>query len=105
MNTINDLRNVLFDTLEALKNKEQPMDIDRALAMKEVAQVIVNSAKIEIDHMRISGGQGSGFIPEKSVDRSKALLPGEGRTELTQNGKKTITAVPGGTVTRHAMGG
>ena len=104
MNTINDLRNVLFDTLEALKNKEQPMDIDRALAMKEVAQVIVNSAKIEIDHMRISGGSGSGFIPEKSVDRSKALQLGESVTLNTQNGKKTITAVPGGTVTRHAMG-
>lgn len=104
MNTIEDLRNVLFDTLNALKNKEEPMDIDRAMAMKEVAQVIVNSAKIEIDHMRISGGSGSGFIPEKSVDRSKALQLGESRTEPTQGGKKTITAVPGGTVTRHAMG-
>ncbi len=103
-NTIEDLRNVLFDTLHALKSKTEPMDIDRALAMKEVAQVIVNSAKIEVDHMRISGGTGSGFIPEKSVDRSRAMLPGESRTELTQGGKKTITTVPGGTVTRHAMG-
>lgn len=42
---------------------------------------------------------------DKTFDRSKALQLGESRTEPTQGGKKTITAVPGGTVTRHAMGG
>lgn len=104
--TIDDLRAMMFDTLQALKDKEAPMDIDRAIAMKEVAQVIVNSAKVEVEHMRISGGQGSGFIPTQSIDRTKPLLPGESVTVPTQNGSKTITQMPSGaTVIRHKMGG
>ena len=104
--TIDDLRDMMFDTLRALKNKENPMDIDRALAMKEVAQVVVNSAKVEVEHMRISGGAGSGFIPVQSVDRKLPLLPGATMTVATQGGSKTVTQLPNGaTVTRHRMGG
>lgn len=104
--TIDDLRDMMFQTLHALKDKEQPMEIDRALAMKEVAQVIVNSAKVEVEHMRISGGAGSGFIPVQSVDRKQPLLPGDSMTVATQGGSKTITQLTNGaTVTRHKMGG
>ena len=104
--TIDDLRDMMFETLQALKDKEKPMDIDRALAMKEVAQVIVNSAKVEVDHMRISGGAGSGFIPQQSADRKQPLLPGDTLTVATNGGSKTITQLPGGaTVTRHKMRG
>ena len=104
--TIDDLRDMMFQTLQALKDNEQPMEIERALAMKEVAQVIVNSAKVEVEHMRISGGAGSGFIPVQSVDRKQPLLPGDSMTVATQGGSKTITQLPNGaTVTRHKMGG
>lgn len=104
--TIDDLRNTLFETLQALKDKDQPMEIDRALAIKDVAQVIVNSAKVEVEHLRIAGGAGSGFIPVQSVERNVPALPGESRTVNTQGGSKTITQLPNGaTVTRHRMGG
>ena len=104
--TVDDLRDTLFDTLQALKNKEAPMEIDRALAIKEVAQVIVNSAKVEVEHMRIAGGVGSGFIPVQSVDRSVPQLPGDTLTVVTHGGSKTITQLPNGaTITRHKMGG
>lgn len=104
--TIDDLRDMMFQTLQALKDKEQPMEIERALAMNEVAQVIVNSAKVEVEHMRISGGAGSGFIPVQSVDRKQPLLPGDSMTVATQGGSKTITQLPNGaTLTRHKMGG
>ena len=104
--TIDDLRDMMFETLQALKDKEKPMEIERALAMKEVAQVIVNSAKVEVEHMRISGGAGSGFIPVQSVDRKQPLLPGDSMTVATQGGSKTITQLPNGaTLTRHKMGG
>lgn len=103
--TIDDLRDMMFETLQALKDKEKPMEIERALAMKEVAQVIVNSAKVEVEHMRISGGAGSGFIPVQA-DRKQPLLPGDSTTMATQGGSKTITKLPNGaTVTRHKMGG
>ncbi|MBJ9964461.1 hypothetical protein [Burkholderia seminalis] len=66
MNTIAELRAHLFDTLQKLNDKENPMEIERAKAVSEVAQVIINSAKVEVEFMKASGGKGTGFIPEKS---------------------------------------
>lgn len=63
-NKINDLRDHLFATLESLLDEEKPMDIDRARAVAEVAQVIVNSAKVEVDFIKNTGNNGSGFIPD-----------------------------------------
>lgn len=63
-NKIEDLRNHLFATLEGLLDKEEPIEIDRAKAVADVAQVIVNSAKIEVDFIKATGGnKGTGFIP------------------------------------------
>lgn len=105
-NTIDSLRDIMFDCLQQLKAKDNPMEIDRAIAMTKVADVIVDSAKVEVDHMRIAGGTGSGFIPVQSVDRNRPLLPGETYSEKTGNGSKTVTTLaPGATVTRHRMGG
>lgn len=65
-NKIEDLRNHLFETLEQLKDKDDPMELDRAKAIADVAQVIVNSAKIEVDFLKVTGRTGStGFIPEQ----------------------------------------
>jgi len=64
-NKIEDLRNHLFATLEALQDDEKPMEIDRAKAIADVAQVIVNSAKIEVEYIRATGGNPvTHFIPE-----------------------------------------
>jgi hypothetical protein len=54
-NKISDLRNHLFETLEALKDDEKPMELARAKAISEVAQTIINSAKVEIEFMEVSG--------------------------------------------------
>lgn len=64
-NKIEDLRNHLFETLEALKDDDKPMDLDRAKRISEVAQTIINSAKVEVEFIKVSGGAsgGSGFIP------------------------------------------
>lgn len=66
-NKIEDLRNHLFATLEDLRDKENPMDLDRAKAVAAVAQVIVNSAKVENENLKIVGGNGSGFIPQEKL--------------------------------------
>lgn len=63
-NKISDVRNHLFETLEGLLDKEDPMEIDRAKTIAEVAQVIVNSAKVEVDFLHKVGGIGTGFIPQ-----------------------------------------
>jgi hypothetical protein len=42
------------------------MEIDRAKAVADVAQVIVNSAKVEVDFLRATDrSQGSGFLVEE----------------------------------------
>ncbi len=64
MNDINQLRDLMFETLKALKDKDAPMDVERAKAVSNAAQVIINSVKVEIDYLKVSGGQGTHFIPE-----------------------------------------
>lgn len=67
-NKIEDLRNHLFATLEALQDEDKPMEVERAKTIADVAQVIVNSAKIEVDFIRATGrSQGTGFIPEERL--------------------------------------
>ncbi len=48
-NKISDLRDHLFETIEALKDPDKPMDLERAKAISDVAQTIINSAKVEVD--------------------------------------------------------
>lgn len=67
-NKIEDLRNHLFATLEALQDKENPMDILRAKAVAEVASVIVDSAKVEVEVMKITDSPGSGFVPVPALE-------------------------------------
>jgi hypothetical protein len=63
-NRIEDLRNHLFATLEALQDDDKPMDLARAKAISEVAQTIINSAKVEVDFINAVGGKvpTTGFI-------------------------------------------
>lgn len=63
-NKIEDLRNHLFATLEALQDEEKPMDLERAKVIAEVSQTIINSAKVECEYLEVTGAtRGSGFIP------------------------------------------
>jgi len=70
-NKIEDLRNHLFSTIEALLDEDKPMDIERAKAVADVAQVMINSAKVEVEFMKTTGGLGSGFI--ENTGRRPAL--------------------------------
>ena len=54
-NKIEDLRNHLFATLEALQDEDNPMDIARAHAIADVAKVIVESAKVEVVYLKNTG--------------------------------------------------
>lgn len=62
-NTMDDLRNHLFATLEALQDDEKPMDIDRALAVSNVAGKLIETAKVEVQFLRTTGqDKGSAFL-------------------------------------------
>lgn len=81
-NKIQDLRDHLFETLEALKDPHEPMELERAKAISDVAQTIINSAKVEVDFLKATGSSrlGSGFLPEGEAD-------GEGPRRLTRGAK------------------
>lgn len=62
-NKIEDLRNHLFVTIESLLDADKPMEIERAKAIADVAQVMINSAKVEVDMIKALGADnGSGFV-------------------------------------------
>lgn len=61
---IDDLREHLFATLSALRDPKNPMEIERAKAIAFVGKVIVESAKVEVQHLELTGGRGSGFLPD-----------------------------------------
>ena len=52
---MSDLREHLFETLQALKDKDKPMDLERAKAVAEIGQTIINSAKVEVDYLEVTG--------------------------------------------------
>jgi len=108
-NDILALRAVLFETLRSLKDRDDPIDIERAKAINETAQVIINSVKLEIDRMRIAGGgdRGTDFIP---VLPAAAQEPAQGAQQIsvaaerkTQHGMETVTPIQGGVVRRHVI--
>ena len=58
--SIGDLRETLFATLDAVKNGT--LDLDKARQINEVAKTIVETAKVEVDYLRVAGGGESSFI-------------------------------------------
>lgn len=77
-NKIDDLRNHLFETLEALKDKEEPMDLDRARTVADVARVIVESAKVEVDFLKVTGAvRSTGFLPDGDESAAPRKLNGQ----------------------------
>lgn len=82
-NKIEDLRNHLFETLEALKDKDDPMELDRARAISEVAQKITDTARVEVEYLKTVGGESrSGFLP---TENDRALPAGNDRPHLVKN--------------------
>ena len=78
-NDLNGLNSILFDTLRDLRNGK--IDLDRAEAIRETAQTIINSAKVEVDYIKATDGQ-------------------RGTTGLIDGGRKPLEALPKGPETR-----
>ena len=80
-NKISDLRNHLFETLEALKDEEKPMDLARARAIADVSRVLVDSDKVEVEFLKVTGGlRSTGFLPEEEeTPRPKLTAAGTTR--------------------------
>lgn len=71
-----------------LKDKDAPLELDRAKAICQVSQVIINSAKVEVDYLETVGevlGQTAPDLAEREFFNRKpgilALPSGNGKTQ------------------------
>lgn len=73
--TITDLHAHLFETLAGLR--DGTITAEQAATISQVAQTIINTAKVEVDYLRVTGQQhGSGFLPAPNADETRDLPGG-----------------------------
>lgn len=76
-NTMTDLRNHLFEVMEALKDEEKPMEVARARAVVDAAQALIESAKVEIQFLEaIDSCETSEFFDARRVELRRGLAAG-----------------------------
>ena len=61
---ISALREKLLQTLDDLRDRNNPMEPDRARAIAAVSGVLVDSARVEVEFIRATGGDTSTFLGE-----------------------------------------
>lgn len=98
--TITDLRRALFETINGVKSNS--LSIDRAKMISDLSQVIINSAKVEVDFVKATGGkaQGSGFLerPGNTIEADQGERPDAPKT--LSNGLTAESKGEGATVYR-----
>ena len=57
---ISELRRHLFATLAGVKDGS--IDLDKARAVNELGKTLVDTAKVEVDYLRATGGGESAFL-------------------------------------------
>ena len=72
---IDELRNELLATLRDLRNRETPMEPDRARAVAQVASVLVDSARVEVQYLEATQGNSSAFLARPSTSGETPPLP------------------------------
>lgn len=60
MNDITSLREHLFAAIAGVKSGD--LDLDKARAINEIGKTIVDTAKVEVDYLKATGGGESQFI-------------------------------------------
>ena len=74
---INQLRTHLMETLSSLRDRNNPMEPDRARAVAQVASVLVDTAKVEIDYLKATGQDTSNFIDGLKAPETVAAISTE----------------------------
>jgi hypothetical protein len=101
-NHISTLRRHLLDQVRALRSasstEEVQREIDRSKAVAELAQAVVNTAKVEVDYLKITGQPSTPFL---EVPPDQQYLPdAAGKQGLPRPPANGITSV-----VRHRLAG
>ena len=89
---ITELRTHLMATLADLRDRTNPMEPDRARAVAQVAGVLIESAKVENEYLKMTGQDRSEFLE----------IPVTGGPRIAHTGP---TAHNPFSVTRHSLQG
>lgn len=81
--TIEDLRARLFSAIDGVRDGS--LSLDKAKQISDLSQVIVNTAKVEVDYLRANHGGQSSFI-ETEAGNGVLPLGITGRTVHKLNG-------------------
>jgi hypothetical protein len=65
---INELRTHLMATLADLRDRVNPMEPDRARAVAQVAGVLIDSAKVENEYLKLTGQDRSDFLEAPTTE-------------------------------------
>ncbi len=69
--------------MEGLKDEDKPMDLNRAKVVVEVAQTLINSAKVEVDFLNaIDSSEATEFFDLQRIEKRRSLKDGGGIPEL-----------------------
>ena len=71
---INELRSALFETLNGIKSGA--IDLDKARAINEVSKTIIDTAKVEVDYLKVNNGGVSLFIEASQPQQLPAGIVG-----------------------------
>jgi hypothetical protein len=102
-NHISTVRKHLLDQMRALRNATTPEDMEREIGrskgISELAQAVVNTAKVEVDYLKATGQTSTPFLevpPDQlyigagggTHDVTRLPAPGNGITSITRHRMK-----------------
>lgn len=77
---IDQVRTALLGILQDLHQRKDPADLDRAKAMATVGSVLVDTARVENEYLKLTGQDRSSFMERVDSDGGQlglGLVPGQ----------------------------
>jgi hypothetical protein len=98
-NHVSTVRKHLLDQMKALRGASSPEEIERELGrskgVSELAQAVVNVAKVQVDYLKVTGQGSTPFLDASTAPRlpnasgthdvQRLPAPGNGITSITQH--------------------
>ena len=90
---INTLRDHLMGTLADLRDRTNPMEPDRARAIAQVASVLVDTAKVEVDYLKATHQDRSDFMGRQAPDAPPLALAAKQGTAHNPFGTRLVHTI------------
>ena len=96
-NNISEVRKMLLDQMAALRNSATPdamrQEIERGQCPSQIAQVITNTAKVEVDYIKATGQEKNPFLEtattagahQPAIATTVQAGPGNGISSITRH--------------------